>query len=100
MVRQRAGDGAVPAGTVRHHGRGLCGTCRTHAARHGELADYQRSTRPIADTLAEHAVLRTFGGLEHDQVAARLGIKPASLQRQLDRARTRNTRITCEEHTR
>ena len=96
----------VPPGAVRHNSRGLCGGCRSHVDRYGDLADYQRRTRSIEDTLAEYQVLHDFGGLDHDQVAYRLGVKPASLQRQLDRAHARDTcttardRSTCEEYVR
>lgn len=87
MVVQHAT--VVPAGAVRHNARGLCTGCRTHVARHGDLADYERITRSLDDTLTDYRVLRERG-LDHAQAAARLDMKPASLQRQLERARARD----------
>jgi hypothetical protein len=91
MVSQRAE--VVPEGAVRHNARGLCTGCRSHADRHGLLADYQRATRSVEETVTDYKVLRNRG-LDHEQVAEHLGMKPASLQRALERARSRD-RTTC-----
>jgi hypothetical protein len=95
MVSQRAE--VVPEGAVRHNARGLCTGCRSHAVRHGLLADYERATRSIEETLTDYKVLRDRG-LDHEQVAEHLGMKPASLQRALERARSRD-RTTCHHRT-
>jgi predicted Abi (CAAX) family protease len=92
----------VPPGAVRHNSRGLCSGCRSHVDRYGDLADYQRTTRSLDDTVTDYQILRDRG-LDHDQVAHQLGVKPASLQRQLERARARDhhttrSSSTCEEY--
>ncbi|SFW50292.1 sigma-70 family RNA polymerase sigma factor [Amycolatopsis australiensis] len=95
-------DTVVPPGMVRHCGRGLCTGCHSYVLRHGDLADYERTTRSLDDTIADYRVLRQRG-LDHAEIAHQLGVKPASLQRQLERARARartNTRdrSTSEEY--
>jgi predicted DNA-binding protein (UPF0251 family) len=75
---------------VRHiTGRGLCGTCHTRCTRPHTLADYPRSTRPTDETAAEYQHLHDLYGLNHAQVAERLGMKPKSLHRALQRAQNR-----------
>jgi len=96
MVAQTATD--APPGTVRHNSRGLCTGCRDHVARHGDLADYQRLTRSLDDTVTDYQVLRQRG-LDHQEIAENFGVKPASLQRALERARARG-RTTCWRTTR
>lgn len=101
MVSTRA-EAVAPA-VVRHDGRGLCTNCHRYLARRDELADYARTTRSLDDTIADFHVL-LGRGLDYSQIATQLGMKPASLQRQLERARARETRTntcvrsTCEEH--
>lgn len=66
--------------TVSHQRRGqVCSTCGQYGLRTGP------PRRPLVDTLDEYDHLAAAGEA-FDQIAARLGIKPASLARALMRA--------------
>jgi hypothetical protein len=72
-------------------GRELCTTCHSWCSRHDTLADYERRTRPVAETAAEYRHLHDRCGLPPEQVAARLGLKRDSLYRALYRYQGRQT---------
>lgn len=69
-----------PAGHKRHVGRGLCPTCRQRAERHGTIADFERSTRSLEETLEEMEHLIDAGCPTLDLMAERLGSNTESLK--------------------
>ena len=92
----------VPDGAARRGWRGLCTTCGYALARTGGLEDYPRVNRTLADTVEDHKIL-SERGLSRDEIAAELGMKPASLRRALERSRARSRaaeRIASQHNTR
>lgn len=66
----------------RHMGRGLCASCYSVAFRQGRIADYpQRGRKSFVAAYRE----LSNAGFSDLFIAADLGIKPRSLERQLDR---------------
>lgn len=66
-------------------GRGLCKRCYNAALKRGELTTRPRHHRPLAETVALYDEL-SAQGLNTAEIAARLGIKRASLSSALARA--------------
>ena len=76
------------SGQAKHAARGLCNHC--YKASRGDLADYERRSRPSVETAEEAARLLdptrpVASQLAH--VAARLGMTPAAVEKALARAR-------------
>jgi DNA-binding XRE family transcriptional regulator len=84
-----------PDGHVRHQGRGYCGTCYGWRQRAGHVWDGPRPERTLstskqwraADLVAEWDFLRIHCGLNREQAAERLGVKPSTLTTAAHRAR-------------
>jgi hypothetical protein len=85
--------GPLVLGWCRYDSRGLCHACYTWAERNGTLIDHPRSTWSRDDLLDTYAILRD----QHQDVrwpmqrirliAPRMGLRPESLRRALERAR-------------
>lgn len=69
----------------RNAGRGLCGGCYEHHRRAGTIDRFPRATRPLAHFAEDYALLRSAGYGRH-VIAARLGMKPNSVDRAYVRA--------------
>lgn len=93
--------GPIPAGTVRHCGRGLCSGCYSSVRWTGPdcMAQFDRSTRRAADVWTDYQILRArHRDLTVRQAADLLGMTYAALERALSRHRTRSrTEGTTEE---
>lgn len=76
-----------PEGYAGHQGRGYCGHCYDWRRRAGHVWDGPRPERTLsnssqwraADLVAEWEFLRVHCGLNRDQAAERLGVKPSTL---------------------
>jgi hypothetical protein len=84
-----------PEGYVRHQGRGFCGYCYGWRQRAGRVWDGPRPERTLpagtqwraADLVAEWDFLRIHCGLNRQQAAERLGVKPSTLATAAHRAK-------------
>lgn len=78
--------GPVPAGLVRHVGRGLCQNCYAWARFHGVLVDYERLTLTREEVLEEYQWVRQVERTK-SQCATRLGMTRTALDQVLVRTR-------------
>lgn len=86
MVTDKAARRAgIPAGHRRHDGRELCSACYAVARRAQALIDFERLTRPYAETLEEWSLL-SEQGYTLAQAEERLGMSPRTLDRVIRRA--------------
>lgn len=69
-----------------HKARGICGYCHEVSSADGTLADYPRLTMTMDEFLADFTTLKARG-LTHREIGARIGLKRASVARQVNRAR-------------
>lgn len=84
-----------PEGYVGHQGRGYCGSCYGWRQRAGNVWDGPRPERTLtngsqwraAELVAEWDFLRVHCGLNREQAAERLGVKPSTLTTAAHRAR-------------
>lgn len=83
MNRQVCAECGEPRG--QGSGRGLCKRCYNGSRKRGDVATRARGHRPLAKTIAEYDTL-SVQGYNHREIAAQLGIKPASLSSALRRA--------------
>lgn len=80
--------GPIPPGAVVHSARGLCAGCYSWATYHGKLAEFPKLQRTAASVVEEREFLAAQG-LRDDEIAQRLGMKRASMERALYRHRAR-----------
>lgn len=79
-------------GIVVHCARGLCNACYAIAWREGTLLDVERKIRPNEEVLAEYRLLADpERPVRHnvELIAPRLGMKPRSLERAINRYNAR-----------
>ena len=74
------------------YARGLCTACHSKSRRDNTLADYPRRDNTADDFLDDYRLLAE-SGCRRDQVAARLGVKRASLERRVQRLRARGVDV-------
>lgn len=67
-------------------GRGLCSTDHHRGRRDGWLEDYPRVNRRAADFVDDYRIFKARG-LNDAQIAERMGYRPESLRRTVERAR-------------
>jgi hypothetical protein len=79
--------GALPSGTRRHQGRGLCRPCYDAHYRDGTHVDLPRITRRQDDVLDAWEIWRRRGYVRRE-VAAQLGMSLKAFERACTRART------------
>lgn len=70
----------------RHYGRGMCGICYQNQRRADGFQPGKRRPHRCAEVLEEWTFLREQG-IPHVDIAARLGMRPQSLDRALLRAK-------------
>lgn len=68
------------------HARGLTMACYSRARRAGTLPDFPRPTRSYAETAEDATILHTRG-VDLDGIAERLGLRPGSVVRAVERRR-------------
>lgn len=98
VVLARQDGRTIPPGHVWHRGRGMCGGCYGTTSKHGTREDRPRRTWSRDDLLDTYGILRDQ---ERDvewpiqrirRIAPRMGLRPESLLRALERARAAGDR--------